>query len=653
MKITEIYIKNYRQYKDTEYIFRDTKDLGIYSFIGQNGMGKTNLLNAITWCLYEKENYLGDKNKALPITNLSACKELNPKDKLEVLVKIKVVDSQFGNDYIFERKSMYVMDNQNKPFKSDSKFQTYWKESTKKIFEVYDGEAAQNVLRKCFPENVSEYFFFDGEQLHQYFNHQNAERIKSTILEINQINHLENMAVRLEQFKKANNKSITNIDIQKVNDEIEKLEESIKNDIKVKDEIERQIEENKQNITSISESLKGIEDVSNIEKKREGYKMKIEQLNAEELELKKNLREFILQYGKLIYFFPQIKELINVIKEKESKNMLPPKIDKSLLEKVLVETECPICYSHVTEENVLKIKEILNKIEVSSNVSHKLVQYKPVLEMFIKELKKFKKRHEDFNSKRSKIFRERNEILGEIDAIDKKLSIIDNKDKVKEKQNNRAILEKLKDDNIGKVSILKHNIEKAKNELELKTKEFNRLLEKEEQFKKIQTTNEFIEKSIKILNKSKAELIDEIRKEIENTTQKLFFDLIWKKNTFKNVEVTKDFNIKLYHLDGFECLGSASAAERAALALSFTLALHKIANLKTPLVIDTPLSRVSDENRVNFAKIIESLSKDKQVILLFTPAEYSDDIQGILDPINSAKVLLNTKQENETFMREI
>ena len=89
------------------------------------------------------------------------------------------------------------------------------------------------------------------------------------------------------------------------------------------------------------------------------------------------------------------------------------------------------------------------------------------------------------------------------------------------------------------------------------------------------------------------------------------------------------------------------------MALSFTLALHKIANLKTPLVIDTPLSRVSDENRVNFAKIIESLSKDKQVILLFTPAEYSEDIQGILDPINSAKVLLNTKQENETFMREV
>ena len=59
------------------------------------------------------------------------------------------------------------------------------------------------------------------------------------------------------------------------------------------------------------------------------------------------------------------------------------------------------------------------------------------------------------------------------------------------------------------------------------------------------------------------------------------------------------------------------------LALAFTLSLHKISGFDGPIIIDTPVARVSDENRQNFGVALASVSLQKQTILLFTPSEYS------------------------------
>ena len=56
MKIHSIHIENYRQYKgpiDINFSLNEEKNFTVIE--GTNGAGKTNLLNAITWCLYEEE----------------------------------------------------------------------------------------------------------------------------------------------------------------------------------------------------------------------------------------------------------------------------------------------------------------------------------------------------------------------------------------------------------------------------------------------------------------------------------------------------------------------------------------------------------------------------------------------------------------------
>jgi DNA sulfur modification protein DndD len=68
MRILSIDIRNFRQYQSLSFKFPESKSSDIHIIIAQNGVGKTNLLNAITWCLYGKEPHLGDEdgNRGLP-----------------------------------------------------------------------------------------------------------------------------------------------------------------------------------------------------------------------------------------------------------------------------------------------------------------------------------------------------------------------------------------------------------------------------------------------------------------------------------------------------------------------------------------------------------------------------------------------------------
>ena len=71
-------------------------------------------------------------------------------------------------------------------------------------------------------------------------------------------------------------------------------------------------------------------------------------------------------------------------------------------------------------------------------------------------------------------------------------------------------------------------------------------------------------------------------------------------------------------------------AERALLALSFTLALQKVSMHESLLFIDTPIGRVDEDNRLNFINTLCEIAKSKQVILTFTPTEYDEKVSAAL-----------------------
>ena len=55
IRLVSVEIENYRQYYGNHKVNFASREEGFTVIMGKNGEGKSNLLNAINWCLYENE----------------------------------------------------------------------------------------------------------------------------------------------------------------------------------------------------------------------------------------------------------------------------------------------------------------------------------------------------------------------------------------------------------------------------------------------------------------------------------------------------------------------------------------------------------------------------------------------------------------------
>ena len=104
MRIKSLKLSQYRQYRDCELNFsaplRSKTDLNV--FVGLNGAGKTNIANAICWCLWDVEPDLALEGKNLGKGKLNdrtraRLKELG-KPTGDVTVELKITLDQHGTE---------------------------------------------------------------------------------------------------------------------------------------------------------------------------------------------------------------------------------------------------------------------------------------------------------------------------------------------------------------------------------------------------------------------------------------------------------------------------------------------------------------------------------------------------------------------------
>lgn len=90
MRLTKIRIENYRQYRDFE-LPREGHLGQATLLVAHMGAGKTNLLNAINWCLYDEEMFTVDNNRSLPFINTGRLGEaLSPGTESESRIQLSL-----------------------------------------------------------------------------------------------------------------------------------------------------------------------------------------------------------------------------------------------------------------------------------------------------------------------------------------------------------------------------------------------------------------------------------------------------------------------------------------------------------------------------------------------------------------------------------
>jgi len=654
MRIERIYLKNYRQFRDVELRFAKNPKGDLHIILGRNGTGKTNILNAINWCLYKEEPHLSKDSQQLPVLNLQAIEDSREGEDKEVRVEVGIKTDD-DRRITFSRKASYrVYKSGEKPSIQNIGFEV--RRDGLSGTEIIKSDDASNYVERFVPIGIREFFFFDGERLDNYFRKNTAQNVRHSIFLISQVELLENkiehrLHATLLDLRKEAGKNYPDID--KTRDSLDNAEENLDEVKKQIEECNRQIEICKDGIKENQGKLRGAPEVSELEEER--IKLKSNKKHKKMLrgEKHKEKQDLIFNHGKTILLWPAIYNSLEIIEKKKLNKELPPTSDKNLLEKILQNKNCSICGRVLTQTSEDRVKVLLKEVEVSSVINQNFSNMDNPLHLLKETIFGFKEKAKQIA----------NEIINfdkDLDNIERRLIDIKRKiggfdaSRVKEWQKQLQMFETGKDKQQERLGVLKDRKDSIEKEIVQLGRQLDDEMKREKKVNVVRKKIMFCSTALDFVRKTKQVIMDEIREQIETETNKLFFKLIWKKESFDKIIIQEDYDINLLHSMGYECLGSISAAEREILALSFTLSLHNISGFDAPILIDTPVARVSDENRKNLGNIFSEVSKDKQTILLFTPSEYSPDISKRLDIDSSTRhQFVVTSKENETVIEEI
>lgn len=642
MRLISVKTHNFRQYKDLELTFPKTSNYDIHIIEASNGVGKTNLLNAINWCLYGDEPHKSgmfqrddihetkDDSNSLPLYNIEVMQELKETGESLCSVKVIVELDIDGQKYKFTREQSFKVDSgiafgQEK--RTCSRLTSLGNTQYLPDNEVY------TKLQSVLPKDIREYFYFDGEQLLTYFHDNKRRNVRDKVYTIAQINILDEVNKHLKSTIDNYKNEYLRKD-PKLSDKEDELKSAKENYEALKNKLNETVAELKKAekiLAEINSDINGREFISvynnNYNDKKKLLQSYEEDLNRLYFQRDKFIRDSIIN----ILLYDNNKSVAEYINNRQEEDDTFTDLRDADIEESIANCECKLCKQKLDKNKLQVLKFILGKIKGNSSMK-KIAELAPLIRKSLDI--------GDFTSRKNTVLKSIEDKINTIEEITKEIDELDVKLKefgsnaveniaelIQKRKDYENLLEKKKKEQHS----FSNQLEDVKNQvakLEIEYKKALNLAAEQESSRKYW---EFASESYDVLNKVINDLAETGRNRIAERTEKLFGDLIWKKDTYGKVELAEDYSLKLYHkYNNKSCLDSCSASETELLALAFTLAVHEVSGYDSFLLIDTPVGRVSDTNRQNFAEVLLTISTEKQIILEVTPSEYSAEIKDVL-----------------------
>lgn len=634
MKIHSIEITNYRSYVGKQIIpFKIADKKNVTVILGVNGAGKTNILNAINWCFYGDEPHSSIHAEKKPILNQSALYTAKEGSNIECKVKIILGDKK--PEYQIERKIMFQ--------KRDGKLNQI--DQDFKVHFITDGgwklggDPTYMVNNVLLPKKIRDYFLFNGERLDDFFKSGNENLIQESVLNVAQIGLIEKAQKHLFDIKNNLDREIAAIapNTKDILGRIENYRNSIK---QMESEKEQNETEKRKALNQIGDIKKILREhpvalIRELQKRNDKLENEIESINEELKQVKEENEDRILYDAPFILSKEAISKAIDLINKEFEEHRLPPIEEEIFVRSLLKRKQC-ICGVKFSEHPECKetLEKILKSIpknakEIGRKITDQAYDTKYTLESIRKKIKSFFDEGVDFNERIKKL---------KTDLENKNKEIRENREKmgkhdieeIESLQDNQETLEETLQDVNLKIKDLEKGIERLNELIKIEEGEFKKESRKEERGKDITSKSNFCEKCLNSLDEIKKQLITEIRETIKKRTKEYFFNLIWKKKSYNDIKIDENYKISVIDNYGVSCLGSLSAGERQVLALSFMAALYEVTGFDMPIIIDTPLGRISGKPRDNIAKSLPEYLKDVQLTLLILDTEYTDSVRNFI-----------------------
>ena len=317
----------------------------------------------------------------------------------------------------------------------------------------------------------------------------------------------------------------------------------------------------------------------------------------------------------------------NICKDLEEQGYIPARFKKEFIKYLLDKHEC-ICGADLSEgsEAHTKMVELYKKTDSITDIADKvnllLGNLNNIIDNFPSNFKedlisKFNM-IEASESKRKRIDNQINEINIQIGEVDE--------DEIKNLQKSIIQYENLIKINDRKFGELSNQVKIDSNSLVEVRKYIAEEEIKQEERLKIQSSIDLCNEAILEVNRIYGELEDDIHNKLEELTSLEFESMHWKE-FYEGVEIDKNYNVYIYKNGEKLVPNDLSKGGQLVLALAFMTALNSLSGFELPIIIDTPLGRLDEPIKENIGRYIPEFTKDKQLTLLVTGSEYSDDFR--------------------------
>jgi len=660
MYIDYLEMKNFRQYANTKIEFARSTSKNFTIIQGPNGAGKTNLLNAITWCLFGQEYHIDKKYEGLPIVNTSTLDSSREGDLLEVKVEIQFVESS-GKKLIISRVINYKKENGNLNEISTPNVQPcLMRETERDWIGPITGGDAKYLINSLIPPSIEEYFFFDGERMNDYFRENTGNDIRKAVFKISQMELFETLiehlgARRRDFLKEAKGLSSK---AQELKEELELQNNSLEHDKKELEKLQDIKNTAERMVLMYSEKLKdsSIKHIQSLEVQREELSRDISSIQSQIEDIETDELKMLHRHMPAIFSYDALVKTVESIEMTRAAGKIPPLYEEIFIQNLLKKGKC-ICGSDITgkdEYSLERKKRVETYLETSklSNISSNLIETNALIKEMLVELPTFRDEIISYGKKIKILQKAKNEKTEVIKKIAQEIEQ-SNVEDIMEWEQARSKYSKERDGLIGKTAVLQNLIQRRENIIRGKKIEIERDLRREGKHASLLRKFNFCDDGIKAAEEIKEAIMKEVKEEVERRTSQQFLTLIWKKGTFKGVIIDEEYNIHVPDISGREALGTLSAGERQVCALSFMAALNSVSGFAVPIVIDTPLARISSEPRKSIAQNLPNYLEGTQVTLLVTEEEYTSEVSEALSERVGKIYIINVLEQERGNLAEV
>ena len=658
MKFRKLTIENYKSFQfATEILFPIGEDgRSIFLIGGMNGAGKTSIMEAVTYCLY------GGKTDDI-FRNIN--RREKAKGNANVAFEI-VIEMDDGSELIVKRSWTAGAVSEPKP-----------RDLSERLVVVRDGkrvsvqnqEIWQDFIRAAIPPGITQFFFFDGEKIQEIAADDHSEvRLKSSLeaaLGIQYINRLASDIVYIKQDERKGFVEISDEDLDFKQSELkrEKSKQARKH----------------QERDALRVDLDGFKD--QLEEARKRFEAAFHVAPESREAMREQEKRRVVAANRLA----QVESEIRGLCEKA----LPFSIAGKLFEGIRrqIEAERESASGEAIKENAAALaKRIVRVVEEPEPIYTERLSAERLAELERRIFRLLKEGDPDADVTKVLDLSDRDaaRVLNRMESLESS-DVFLLKPLLEEAQNLETLLKQLEGaagpggaltgTERDLFEELQSVMESCSTQIGRKTEQL-RLIEEDilALDKRISEIEVEIEKLYEKHNvsKEKADFIDEcdaiasvlnqfvvrLRKNKVHLLQEKTFEmyrlLSSRSGLIKDITIDdRTYEIKITDRNGHEIRKSSMAAgEKEVFAISLLWGLAQTSELKVPIIIDTPLSRLDSTHRDNIVNNYFP-NAGEQVIILSTDTEIDTNYYRALKPrlAGAASLEFDQRQELTTFRK--